>query len=67
MINAIKDYGNMVWKPSITWLQKHWKFYLVLNAIMIALTFIVMFPEHVTATIEVIKERFTGKKGKENE
>lgn len=33
MKTALKDYKEMIWKPSWKWLKKHWKGYSVLLVI----------------------------------
>lgn len=34
MIEALKEYNEMVWKPSCKWLGRHWKGYSVFVAVL---------------------------------
>ena len=37
MMNALKEYNEMVWKPSWKWLKKHWKFYTMFCVFIMAI------------------------------
>lgn len=40
MITAIKDYNNMIIKPQIAWIKKHWVAYLVFTGTVYAVTYL---------------------------
>lgn len=40
MMKALKDYGEMVWKPSWKWVVKHWKGYSVLLVVLMVIPYI---------------------------
>lgn len=43
MMNALKEYNEMVMKPSWKWLKKHWKGYSILLIITMLVEFIWLF------------------------
>lgn len=60
MFTALKDYNDMIMKPSWRWLKKHWKGYLVLLVIIYAVPYLWWYSDQ-------IKEYFQSKFRKKEE
>lgn len=43
MMNALKEYNEMVWKPSWRWMKKHWKGFSVFYITVMLVEFIWLF------------------------
>lgn len=56
MMRALKDYNEMVWRPSWKWMKKHWKGYSVLLVISMIVPYLWFYWSDIT---EYIKNKFT--------
>lgn len=63
MINALKDYNEMVWKPSCKWIKKHWKGYVFFIVILEVLYFMWFYWSSIC---DYFKSKFDKKSEKES-
>lgn len=56
MMRALKEYNEMIWRPSWKWLKKHWKGYSVFLVILMIVPYIWFYRSSIT---ECIKRKFT--------
>ncbi len=55
MMNALKEYYEMVWRPSWKWIEKHWKGYTVLLVLSMIGPYIWFYWSEI---VQYIKDKF---------
>ena len=60
MMRALKDYNEMVWRPSWKWMKKYWKGYSVLLVISMIVPYLWFYWSDIT---EYINNKFTKNEG----
>lgn len=52
------DYNEMVWKPYLGWMKKHWKGFILLNAVVMIIECVIFSWNSIVDGIDDLKQRF---------
>ncbi len=65
MKNLFSDYRDLVWRPQITFIKKHWVLYTLVSLIYAIYCLVIIFPDFMMSTFDkfnhLVKRCFQGK------